>query len=775
MSCGDHLQIPLGSLRKDRHKRRPSRFLATLVGGTAGVLLLWHRPALSLVDCVDQPPNWLSQLTFVFPSKAMKWTINETTPFLVAACVMTMQSLLVFVTFIVTSSFWTGQSLSNSQRFTNTVKAYGFVSCFSAAFYWHLSTMPSTLVAKMPDDGDWIVSRSIHWHFTTPVQIFIFVSSCSPSRRDLPLLICLCLLMQFFGLLMLLIHPLEWQVLCFGLSCVSYALLIGRMTMLTLLPNVDPLGKVILWLYVGLWTLYPVSTVLRAVGWIDDWTEQVLIFTILDVISKSITFGGLLLIRFSLNLLSMQGSVQLARSSNDLVLTVDKSFQVLDSMRPAPLVNFYFGGALPNNSFIDLCKDETHRQTLRDVAYAADQQHLSTATPKCALTLKLPDKRQLGVQVFVSKLSRGQRILGIVIQDEYLTSQSEIGEEADGTIHLGTVDITPDFPKNVTVRSRSEASQPDSSLQLLMAIHNCTSVLGLTTQTKEMLTNVFLNQWNSCGLVFWDYSGSEPCISEEAEPNVVAMSPVLESLVGGSVETHARLSDIIDHIRVYQIMRAMTQKDLTLFQIRTRVGATSNCIVSMLPLIPFSKAKLAPAVNMCLMLVEIDLEQSVQHHVDTPLFWYRVGTGTVCVAASSPQTRILAPMTIHIPRPLCGCQAWTIFHEVNSDPTTPHAGGGELVDTTGGTTDSGGAEAKSASVSGSGSTIYTIDEGRVINNGEFCKMIFALPLMRRLVGYDSESTHSERVLLAAMGQGLPMCTRPVPKPFVELVEESCKA
>lgn len=43
-----------------------------------------------------------------------------------------------------------------------------------------------------------------------------------------------------------------------------------------------------------LWTLYPIVAMMRMVGFMEPWTEQVLVYTLLDVAAKSVTFSVML-------------------------------------------------------------------------------------------------------------------------------------------------------------------------------------------------------------------------------------------------------------------------------------------------------------------------------------------------------------------------------------------------------------------------------------------------------------------------------------------------
>eukprot|EP00419_Tripos_fusus_P089227 CAMPEP_0172866802 /NCGR_PEP_ID=MMETSP1075-20121228/82195_1 /TAXON_ID=2916 /ORGANISM="Ceratium fusus, Strain PA161109" /LENGTH=629 /DNA_ID=CAMNT_0013716011 /DNA_START=110 /DNA_END=1996 /DNA_ORIENTATION=- len=461
-------------------------------------------------------------------SEEVDWIINARLPFFMAFGLFMAQFTVSLILFSILRGM---KELGDmwGVRFLRALQLHQAMSLIGAGLYFQKYMFRSLYVVEAGETGLYLISRHIHWLLSTPTQWFVFGLTCSKATpEELRALYEATINMQIHGILMLTRNRrLSW--FCMLSSCGFFLEMFWRAFSLPLLPDMAKVGGRIRWVNFFVWVFFPIASLLRWADSIDAWSEQVLIFTSLDVIAKAITFTGILSARVVLWLAHIEGIVQVVVSSHDFLVAVDEVWQLVESPT-SPLISRIFGGANSGDwkepTLCDLCINEEHRNRLESAARIADSSQLSQPSPKVCVALRsAPTGRgevEFHVECLVSKCLHGRRVVGIAV----------VGQSAPPALtpsskpFLGfSCSIPPEIQESKWDQERIHWDQESADsgslkslgamdVQMTLALHNCSYTLGFDEQMRRLLSQLFAQSEVACGLFVWasDESTMDPTV-----------------------------------------------------------------------------------------------------------------------------------------------------------------------------------------------------------------------------------------------------------------------
>jgi hypothetical protein len=171
------------------------------------------------------------------------------------------------------------------------------------------STQTWLVVHPVGMSGPHIGLRNAVWLVTTPLQWYIFCKTCTnASLHDVASIMAHTVIMQVTGLCCLVTGSSTLFVAMFAASSLSFAAMFWKA--FTVPPLIDDLARIVrpvLYCELALWAAYPVVFGARAAGLIGVWTEQVLVYTVLDVGAKTVTLTTILMTGVYVILQRVQG------------------------------------------------------------------------------------------------------------------------------------------------------------------------------------------------------------------------------------------------------------------------------------------------------------------------------------------------------------------------------------------------------------------------------------------------------------------------------------
>jgi hypothetical protein len=167
-----------------------------------------------------------------------------------------------------------------------------FVICILASFFYMGAYRLDTQILLKIDGGSHMVMRSLHWTISTPLQWYIFSVSFAVHRKDMGKIYASAVMTQISGLFML-IFTGKMMIWLSGLvSCTAFVVMFRVVFQMPLRPETAKAAQLTQFIALFTWLAFPMVALCRAQLWISPWLEQVVLYTILDCISKGITFGS---------------------------------------------------------------------------------------------------------------------------------------------------------------------------------------------------------------------------------------------------------------------------------------------------------------------------------------------------------------------------------------------------------------------------------------------------------------------------------------------------
>lgn len=293
--------------------------------------------------------------------------------------------------------------------------AHSLVSFVGMVEYSHMYLGSSQVVLAIPGAAEHLILRNMVWALSNPIQWYVFICSFTSAGPDQLKAISLFTgAMHVFGMLMHCSRNPRIVWLFFWLSCASFLAMFKVAFELPLLRETEVIATRFLVAKLVLWILYPITTFARLSGMISLWSEQVLLYSVLDVIAKCVTFLSVVVSRILLTLDTLAQTSKLVTASHDLIVIVDEAFSFVEILRSKPSLRSLVEAASSERGLLGLCINEEHTRLLTSAAATCDSQPTGAALPKCVVSFELP--RGMGgmsVECIVSREVHGRRMLGI--------------------------------------------------------------------------------------------------------------------------------------------------------------------------------------------------------------------------------------------------------------------------------------------------------------------------------------------------------------------------
>eukprot|EP00419_Tripos_fusus_P035461 CAMPEP_0172784466 /NCGR_PEP_ID=MMETSP1074-20121228/204956_1 /TAXON_ID=2916 /ORGANISM="Ceratium fusus, Strain PA161109" /LENGTH=420 /DNA_ID=CAMNT_0013621469 /DNA_START=425 /DNA_END=1687 /DNA_ORIENTATION=- len=357
-----------------------------------------------------------------------------------------------------------------------------------------------------------------------------------------------------------------------------------------------------------IWSIYPVVSALRWMGVISSWTEQVLLFSTLDVVAKAITFSAIVACRAILWLAHINGSMQLVMASHNFLVPVNDEWELLvDEGHPlimSMLISASQSESYETTSLLSLCMSDNDRQKLRDAAYHADTKSLNSPPPKVSIELRCESQAQatrqarMEVEVHVSKLFYGRRVIGMLKEGQGNVSKATLGAcDSDSPLEYGP------SPTSTARSNDSEGPSEPLTVQMTLGLHNCCKTLELSPTYCSMLTLLFQMPSMACTIFVW--SQATTAIDP---PTTVVASKRLQSEWFPEHPMPQTLNKLFPEDCVARIINALKIPESSLHQWSgmTTCGGVATTVAAV-PLNRLSRSGATADVQLCLLAVGVGI------------------------------------------------------------------------------------------------------------------------------------------------------------------------
>jgi len=538
-------------------------------------------------------------------------------------------------------------------KFRQSIQAHTLSALLGAVMYTMQYTGAAELILVHPVFGEYILFRSFHWTMSTPIQWFVFLQTCTAEKvSEMKKLFVHTVLVQVFGMLMLFTPSIQSSSLCFIVSSMSFVSMFIEVFKLDLVQEMKMLGHKIRLANCVMWSLYPIAVLARWNGIIGTWGEQVLIFTLCDMVAKVMTFSTILLARMMHTMATINGAVQLVFSTHDVIVAVDAQFQIIELPQALPLVAYYMGDKQSGHSFFNLCAGQHDRANLTQGALTADSQEFGVPPPKCHISFRLPaGDETLHMECSMSRCMNGHRIIGLSLipleASNRLLQQLpsvESADEVEGKDHLDSMSSV----------SAAVSQLKEVDMQLALALHNCSDMLQLSPQYRKMLNALFTQCQYACALFFWDGDMADPDV------RLVVVSPKMREMFFPGQNMPQPMSSIFDDQVIRSMIHVMRFSNLAVHQqfSQTKRGTA----ISVLPLSRLSRV--AGSCSVQLGVMHLDFSESSPTNTGTyHHFWYFVEGHLY--RATAPRTHLVCPpITIASPESQGDPPVWSVLLQV---------------------------------------------------------------------------------------------------------------
>ena len=279
----------------------------------------------------------------------------------------------------------------------------------------------------------------------------------------------------------------HWEVrMWFLLAIASFFVTLRRAIQLPLEPVAAKSGMFYLKLKCILWMGYPTIYLARTYGCISAWQEEVLGFTFLDVLTKSLSLiassTGPLFALF----ISSWGNWHVSGGSRDIRVTVqDPTWAVISiEMDSSSGKGEQITGLTAGESnFLNEAVESRDRRRLVQIAKDVDAQ-VNFMAHKMPLTVHLAGGIEAQAECYVSRSLWGHRQLAISLEEDKIA-----GEDGFDAFSHGDVHSRPSRPES----SRSPSSDSDRSERFALSVEQG----GAETWQRLTRAQVALHHWNA--------------------------------------------------------------------------------------------------------------------------------------------------------------------------------------------------------------------------------------------------------------------------------------
>jgi len=566
------------------------------------------------------------------------WVGDSRAPFLMAASIFGSQSFVSLALMYVLRYM---RELSDcwGTRYQTTLCLYAWMSLVGATMYLFKYWSRSHIAVNVEGVGIYLFSRSLHWSISTPTQWFVFSQVCTNATEAemLPVYVNTCMI-HVFGTMMYFMT--DWRMRWFAFWASSWCFMeCFRLAFrLRLRKDMQVVGARLRQAMLVVWTGFPVAVILRWYDLISPWHEQVLFFTVCDVVTKSITFTAILVSRVILAMARINGTVQLVLASHDATVEVSENWQLLDDPASTSLIATYFGENTSENvKLTDLCINEEHQARLYRAAHKADNQPLGTPSPRVYVAFRMPGGGgEMLAECLVSKCCHGRRIIGIAVSsqtgnsiDFIRPSKEAFDEQAD--------DLAA--PSEVSGISQDGGI----GMQMKLALHNCNDVLRLAAPMQRTFNALFMQQHTAVALFAWEESSLTPAI--------VVCSPRLQALFFQSRPMPQLLTGLLSSSMVDRLLLATQAEEVIVHQwgfVESPMGLSFE--VNLLPLSRMSSLDPGECqVQLCLLVIAFADPSETKSNTPGYLRWTALEKRLICDSGVVEKVRSEEPPRILVP------------------------------------------------------------------------------------------------------------------------------
>lgn len=255
----------------------------------------------------------------------------------------------------------------------------------------------------------------------------------------------------------------------FVASCLAMAYLFKHASEVGTEPGMERAKRRCLYTFGVVWLIYPLLHLLRYVGLVSPWADQVLLTSLLDVIAKSVLLVSLCSAPLVVLLMSALANLQMVGAAYDLSFTVmGDNWRVCRGTGALTgelaLRSHLLGSDWNGSSFLDRVAHEDQRLGLVRAASIMDGQNTVKAQ-KVAVELLLADGHVSKTECVISRSFLGRRQIGLNI---WRTISPDALEEAPRMASLPLSAATPHFSDGGTpgVSSEDQSEAMDRSIPL---------------------------------------------------------------------------------------------------------------------------------------------------------------------------------------------------------------------------------------------------------------------------------------------------------------------
>eukprot|EP00420_Gonyaulax_spinifera_P021380 CAMPEP_0197900542 /NCGR_PEP_ID=MMETSP1439-20131203/49311_1 /TAXON_ID=66791 /ORGANISM="Gonyaulax spinifera, Strain CCMP409" /LENGTH=655 /DNA_ID=CAMNT_0043521433 /DNA_START=21 /DNA_END=1988 /DNA_ORIENTATION=- len=492
----------------------------------------------------------------------LTWVAESKTPFMIIGSIFATQAVMSVLFILIMGNAHEIVSVWGV-RFQHALRAHAAFSTLGAILYIAKYVCSDHWVIHLNGHGEYLFGRHLHWVVSTPTQWYVFslVSTRCSTQMMTPIYEDTVFL-QIHGILMLMHTQTAFRWFSFTTSCLHCFCMFWRILQLPLVRDMVFMGHRIRLASLAIWNLYPLLILLRWAGVMDDWSEQVLFLSILDILAKVVTFSAIVISRIMLVMAQINGTVQLVLASQDVTVAVDDCFCLIDSPDAMPLFAPYFAHCTGQDDrrLLELCINEEHQERLMVAARRADAQDLGAPTPKVSVALRMPTGGgEMLVDCLVSKCLHGQRMIGFAVASQSGDLPSGPLTRPGAASVRSTCDGMTSIGETVQTEISCLSDMRNYDMQMILALHNCNDVLELQDPMRSLVKRVFLQSHTSVLLFVWDASAAS------LEAMVVVTSPHLQGACEGATPPQP-LSLFLGDSMVDKVMGALSDEDYIMHQ-----------------------------------------------------------------------------------------------------------------------------------------------------------------------------------------------------------------
>eukprot|EP00929_Paragymnodinium_shiwhaense_P087901 TRINITY_DN48047_c0_g2_i1.p1 TRINITY_DN48047_c0_g2~~TRINITY_DN48047_c0_g2_i1.p1 ORF type:complete len:335 (+),score=31.91 TRINITY_DN48047_c0_g2_i1:154-1158(+) len=227
-------------------------------------------------------------------------TFSSRSPFVVAFCIFFMQSFGGALCLLV--MLFRGSDTEDTARIRDSITAFSLIALSETLVYGLLTVNPDHFFGEsvfwvnfLEDGGPHILGRNLQWLLSTPLQWYCFARSCTQaSPEQTRRLVVNTIMMQVVGLFSMLSVNLLLRYTMFAVSSFFLVLMFREAHKIPVPDEMRSVSRMILHLDIAVWNGYPLAVMLRFAGVISPWTEQVVAYTVLDILAKSVSITGII-------------------------------------------------------------------------------------------------------------------------------------------------------------------------------------------------------------------------------------------------------------------------------------------------------------------------------------------------------------------------------------------------------------------------------------------------------------------------------------------------